>query len=116
MNNRAKSLRLGLVPGLFLACAALAIFAAQAKAQSLGTAETFAALGGSTLTNTGTSNIVGNVGGDPIAPPEAERANRRLLYDPQGHFVAAEADDDRDGRFIRLSPGTTVIPPGGTSR
>ena len=47
---------------------------------------------------------------------KAARADRRLLYDPQGHFVAAEADDDRDGRFDRLSPGTTVIPPGGTSK
>ena len=46
----------------------------------------------------------------------AARADRRLLYDPQGHFVAAEADDDRDGRFNRLSSGTTVIPPGGTSK
>ena len=46
----------------------------------------------------------------------AARADRRLLYDPQGRFVAAEADDDRDGRFTRLSPGTTVVPPGDTSR
>ena len=44
---------------------------------------------------------------------QAARADRRLLYGPQGHFVAAEADDDRDGRFERLSPGTTVVPPGG---
>jgi hypothetical protein len=65
MHNRIKSFRLGLVPGLFLAFAALATLAVQAKAQSLGTAETFAALGGSTLTNTGTSNIVGNVGVSP---------------------------------------------------
>jgi hypothetical protein len=44
----------------------------------------------------------------------ASRADRRLLYDPQGRFVAAEADDDRDGVFTLLSPGTTVVPPGGT--
>jgi hypothetical protein len=47
---------------------------------------------------------------------KAAGPDRRLLYDPQGHFTAAEADDDRDGRFTRLSPGTTVIPPGGTSK
>ncbi len=43
---------------------------------------------------------------------QAVRADRRLLYDPQGRFLAAEADDDRDGRFERLSPATKVIPPG----
>jgi hypothetical protein len=65
MNNRTRSLRFGLVPGLFLAFATLATFTAQAKAQSLESAETFAVLGASTVTNTGASHISGNVGVSP---------------------------------------------------
>lgn len=45
----------------------------------------------------------------------ALRADRRLLYDPQGRFVGAEADDDRDGVFQRLSP-TTMPTPGGRTK
>jgi hypothetical protein len=43
---------------------------------------------------------------------QATRADRRLRYDPQGHFVAAEADDDRDGRFERIVPGAALSLPG----
>jgi hypothetical protein len=42
----------------------------------------------------------------------AARPDRRLLYDAQGHFVAAEADDDRDGRFERVVPAASVKLPG----
>ena len=62
MNNRTKSLRLGLVSGLFLAIIALAT---TAQAQSLGSAENFAVLGASTVTNTGASQITSNVGVSP---------------------------------------------------
>ncbi len=43
------------------------------------------------------------------------RPDRRLLYDAEGRFVAAEADDDRDGRFDRVVNGVTT-PPGGTNK
>jgi hypothetical protein len=44
----------------------------------------------------------------------AVRPDRRLLYDAQGRFTGAEADDDRDGQFERLVPGAPAIPPGDT--
>jgi aspartate 1-decarboxylase len=65
MKNRIKSLGLGLVPGLFLTFATLVTFAAYASAQSLGSAENFAVLGASTVTNTGVSHITSNVGVSP---------------------------------------------------
>jgi hypothetical protein len=60
MHTRIKSLRVGLVPAIFLACAAVAIFAARAKSQSLGSAETFGVRAASTATNTGASQVSGN--------------------------------------------------------
>lgn len=64
MNNRTASPRLGLVPGILIALAAL-VFVSQLKSQSLGSAENFAVLGASTVTNTGTSHITSSVGVSP---------------------------------------------------
>ena len=65
MINRTKSPRLGIVPGLFLALATLFIVAAPARSQSLGSAENFAVLGATTVTNTGASHIDRSVGVSP---------------------------------------------------
>lgn len=65
MHNQTKSLRLGLMPSLLITFATLSLYIAEAKAQSLGSAETFAALAATTLTNTGVSHISGNVGVSP---------------------------------------------------
>src|ERR1700686_1132180 len=65
IDNQTAPLRLGSVLGLFLVFAALAAFATQAQAQSLGSAENFTVLGASTVTNTGASQISGSVGVSP---------------------------------------------------
>lgn len=65
MINRTKSLRRGIARGLFLIIAAVAIVATPAGAQSLGSAENFAVLGASTVTNTGPSRLDSNVGVSP---------------------------------------------------
>src|SRR5450432_3306804 len=65
MNNRTKSLYPGLALGLSLALATLATLVPQGHGQSLGSAESFTVLGASTVTNTGTSQIIGDVGVSP---------------------------------------------------
>src|SRR6476646_4541303 len=48
-----------------IAVATFLLLPSQVFAQSLGTAQSFAVLGGSTVTNTGSSVITGNVGVSP---------------------------------------------------
>lgn len=65
MNNRIKVPSPGLASGLFLILVALAILSPQASAQTLGSAENFAVLGASTVTNAGASQLSGSVGVSP---------------------------------------------------
>jgi len=95
MKNQIKSLRLGLVPGLFLALAALATFAGEAGAQSLGSAGTFAVLGASTVTNTGPTQVSGDVGvspGSAISGFLPGIINNGALHANDGPAIQAHAD------------------------
>ncbi len=65
INNRNKSLCPGLALALSLAFATLATLASQGHTQTLGSAERFTVLGASTVTNTGASEIIGDVGVSP---------------------------------------------------
>ena len=40
------------------------------------------------------------------------RANWRILYDAQGHFVATQADPDRDGQFVPARADAVRVMPG----
>jgi hypothetical protein len=95
MNNRTQLFRRGLASGAFIAVAGLAALTAPAGAQSLGTAENFAVLGASTVTNTGATVINGNVGVSPGSaitgfPPGI--INNGALHAADGPATAAHAD------------------------
>ncbi len=95
MHNQIKSLSLILNARILLAFVSLTVCVAQTEAQSLGSAETFAALGATTLTNTGVSHISGNVGVSPGTAitgfPPGIITNGALH---KGDAVAAKAHSD----------------------
>ncbi len=97
MHNTTQSFRSWLVPGIFIIAAAVALFAAHAKGQSLGSAETFGVLGGSTVTNTGASQISGSVGVSPGSaitgfPPGVVVPGTGAIHANDATAVQAHAD------------------------
>ncbi len=93
--------------GILLGIVALASFQAQAKAASmfLETANDFAVLGGSTVTNTGPSVITGNLG---VSPGSAITGFPPGIVTPPGTIntndaVASQAQTDNQNAFNTLA-------------
>jgi hypothetical protein len=96
---------------LLLAIAALAGFQTQAKAVSiLGSAESYAVLGGSTVTNTGSTTLTGNVGVSPGTsitgfPPGGVTGG---TIQPAGVSLAQSDLTTAYNGLAGMSPGSTL--------